>query len=304
MSNFITTYTGHHFNPMAPDPELICIEDIAHALSLICRGNGQVKSYWSVGQHCINCAREAQARGLSNRVILACLLHDAGECYMSDVPRPLKQALPEYRAREDALLEMIYQKFLGSALTEEEQRQLNEIDDATLWYDLHVLLGETLPGGPPKMTSTTPPDFAALFRGLYRKLAESPVTAEAYRSFFRVLLDSREGAVYFHCAQGKDRTGIAALLALTALGVPHGAACADYFLSNVGLKPDLERSETRDDMKWPREVREKLFFVWPQILAEYFDSLTRGWGGPMGYLRGCLGLTDADLANLRESYLE
>ena len=154
------------------------------------------------------------------------------------------------------------------------------------------------------MTSTTPPDFAALFRGLYRKLAESPVTAEAYRSFFRVLLDSREGAVYFHCAQGKDRTGIAALLALTALGVPHGAACADYFLSNVGLKPDLERSETRDDMKWPREVREKLFFVWPQILAEYFDSLTRSWGGPMGYLRGCLGLTDADLANLRENYLE
>ena len=36
MSEYITTYTGHHFKPTNPDPELIRIEDIAHALSLIC----------------------------------------------------------------------------------------------------------------------------------------------------------------------------------------------------------------------------------------------------------------------------
>ncbi len=62
---------------------------IAHALSLICRGNGHVKTFWSVGQHCINCAKEAWARGLSNRMAPACHLHDAGECYLSDIPRPL-----------------------------------------------------------------------------------------------------------------------------------------------------------------------------------------------------------------------
>ncbi len=151
MSEYITTYTGRHFRPMEPDSELICIEDIAHALSLICRGNGHVKTFWSVGQHCINCAKEAEARGYSDRVVLACLLHDAGECYMSDVPRPFKRALPEFRVREDALLEMVFQQFLGSSLTEEEQKQLDEVDDAMLWYDLHHLLGETLPGGPPKI---------------------------------------------------------------------------------------------------------------------------------------------------------
>lgn len=86
MSEYITTYTGQHFEPTNPDPELIRIEDIAHALSMICRGNGHVKTFWSVGQHCICCAREAAARGLSNRMVLACLLHDASECYMSDVP--------------------------------------------------------------------------------------------------------------------------------------------------------------------------------------------------------------------------
>ena len=56
MGDYITTYTGKHFEPSNPDPEMIRIEDIAHALSLICRGNGHVKTFWSVGQHCINCA--------------------------------------------------------------------------------------------------------------------------------------------------------------------------------------------------------------------------------------------------------
>ena len=97
MSEYITTYTGNHFKPTNPDPELIRIEDIAHALSLICRGNGHVKTFWSVGEHCICCAKEAAARGLSDRMVLACLLHDASECYMSDVPSPFKKELPEYQ---------------------------------------------------------------------------------------------------------------------------------------------------------------------------------------------------------------
>lgn len=151
MSNYITTYTGNHFEVSDPDPEKIRIEDIAHALSLICRGNGHVKTFWSVGQHCINCANEAWARGLSSRMALACLLHDASECYMSDIPRPFKKELPEYREHEEQLLEMIYEKFLGSPLTQEEQTQLNEIDDAMLWYDLEILLGEKQSGETPEL---------------------------------------------------------------------------------------------------------------------------------------------------------
>ena len=146
MGSYIKTYTGRHFEPMNPDPECILIEDIAHALSLICRGNGHVKSFWSVGQHCICCAKEARARGLSIRMVLACLLHDASECYMSDIPRPFKKDLPEYQQQEDTLLEMIYSKFLGSSLNDEEQRTLKEIDDAMLWYDLKNLLDEVQTG--------------------------------------------------------------------------------------------------------------------------------------------------------------
>ena len=151
MSEYITTYTGKHFRPLEPDPQLIKIEDIAHALSMICRGNGHVKTFWSVGEHCICCAREAAERGMSERMILACLLHDASECYMSDVPRPFKKELPEYQKWEDHLLSLIYEKFLGSDLTEKEQIQLKEIDNAMLWYDLEELLEEKQHGEAPEI---------------------------------------------------------------------------------------------------------------------------------------------------------
>ena len=145
----ITTYTGIHFYPTQPDPEGIKIEDIAHALSLICRGNGHVKSFFSVGQHCILCAKEARLRGYSERIALACLLHDASESYMSDVPRPFKKYLGEYLEFEDKLLNVIYTKFLGSVLTDDEKQAIKMIDDDLLYYDLKYLLDEEKAGEAP-----------------------------------------------------------------------------------------------------------------------------------------------------------
>ena len=122
MSEYITTYTGLHFRPTEPDSDLIRIQDIAHALSLICRGNGHVQTFWSVGEHCILCAKEAAAKGYSNRLVLAALLHDASECYMSDVPRPLKQNMKKYKEYENHLLDVIYTKFLGFTLNIDEEK--------------------------------------------------------------------------------------------------------------------------------------------------------------------------------------
>ena len=151
MVNYIRTYSGVRFVPTEPEKEKIQIEDIAHALPMLCRGNGHVKTFWSVGEHCICCAKEALARGLGARLALACLLHDASECYLSDIPRPFKESLPAYQKLEDHLLDLVYERFLGSRLTEEEQRELKRIDDDLLWYDLEVLLQEPQPRPEPEI---------------------------------------------------------------------------------------------------------------------------------------------------------
>ena len=80
--NTMTTFTGKRFDPIRITPDDICLEDIAHALSLSCRGGGHLKYFYSVAQHSLNCAAEARARGWSERLQLACLLQDASEEYL------------------------------------------------------------------------------------------------------------------------------------------------------------------------------------------------------------------------------
>ena len=86
-----------------------------------------------MGEHCILCAKEAAAKGYSNRLVLAALLHDASECYMSDVPRPLKQNMKKYKEYENHLLDVIYTKFLGFTLNIDEEKLIKEIDNADVY---------------------------------------------------------------------------------------------------------------------------------------------------------------------------
>lgn len=140
----IKTNSGIMIDPIRPRQELIVIEDIAHALSMLCRANGHFRSFYSVGQHSINCMREAQARGHSRRVQLACLLHDGSEAYLSDVTRPVKEEMPVYRKIEEPLQDMIWEKWLGSPLTQEENRQVFAIDDAILYHEFLSLMDTRL----------------------------------------------------------------------------------------------------------------------------------------------------------------
>ena len=141
MADFIRTFTKIKFYPLEPVAEDIKIEDIAHALSLMTRANGHFADFYSVGQHSTICYKEAQARGYSLRVQLACLLHDGSEAYLSDITRPVKACLPQYREIEDTLQTMIYEKF-GLDLTEREEKEVKSVDDAVLYYEFLEMMGE------------------------------------------------------------------------------------------------------------------------------------------------------------------
>ena len=173
----IKTYTGVMFEPLNPNLELIDILDIAHALSMLCRANGHFRSFYSVGQHCINCMKEAAARGYSERVQLACLLHDASEAYLSDVTRPVKQELPKYLEIEKPLQDAIWLKYLGNPLSREEYAQVFEIDDVMLYHEFLSLMDTRLWDSEPRIYSA--PRFAfmefadcrELFLHFFSKLA-------------------------------------------------------------------------------------------------------------------------------------
>ncbi len=173
----IVTYTGVRFAPLFPDESGIRLLDIAHALSLLCRANGHFKCFFSVAQHCINCAKEAAARGYSKNVQLACLLHDASEAYISDVTRPVKKNLPRYIDMEKALQECIYKAF-GIKLTLAETKQVCAVDDAMLHAEFDCLMDEKIFTGKPDIKSEvdlSEKDFGTVkrtFVEMYEKLKE------------------------------------------------------------------------------------------------------------------------------------
>ena len=102
----IRTFTGKYFNPCKPDADLICIEDIAHALSMQPRFGGHLPVFYSVAQHCIKVAEL-----VDTDLKLAALLHDASEAYLIDVPRPVKEQLSNYKKIENTLMAVISGKF-------------------------------------------------------------------------------------------------------------------------------------------------------------------------------------------------
>ncbi len=151
----ITTYSKKPLDPVTAQADEIQLVDIAHALSLMCRANGHFPYFYSVAQHCVNCAKEAAARGYSKRIQLGCLLHDASEAYLSDVTRPIKQLLPYYLEVEERLQNVIFDKWITPTLTEKERAQIFEVDDALLYHEFMEIMGE-------RVVETVPPLYASL----------------------------------------------------------------------------------------------------------------------------------------------
>ena len=150
----MNTFSGKIFYPMTITAEDICTEDIAHALSLLFRGGGHLASFYSVGQHSLNCAKEAKARGWSERLQLACLLHDASEAYISDIIRPVKVHLANYLEIEGQIMNQIWKKYGLDDLNEEERRIWKTIDDDILAFELKALMnGEQSRALPPLSSS-------------------------------------------------------------------------------------------------------------------------------------------------------
>lgn len=90
LNPWIETRSGRRVDLLKPTPEMIDIDDIAHALSNICRFNGHTRRSYSVAEHSVFVAMH-----VPQQLTLAGLLHDAAEAYIGDITRPLKLLIRE-----------------------------------------------------------------------------------------------------------------------------------------------------------------------------------------------------------------
>lgn len=136
-NNWILTHSGLKFRPMNPDPKEINIEDIAHALSNLCRFGGHCSCFYSVAEHSVLVSQNIFST--CSGYTLTGLLHDASEAYLVDVPKPIKRCLIGYYEIEDKLQNMIYQKFKASTSPLSE-RLVKYADQLMFLNEIEVLM--------------------------------------------------------------------------------------------------------------------------------------------------------------------
>lgn len=106
MKQKIQTFTGKVFDFVNPTEDMIDIQDIAHALSNICRFTGHTTEFYSVARHSV-----LASRMVPQELSLQALLHDATEAYMGDLNKPLKCLCPDFIEIEDRIWVVIATKF-------------------------------------------------------------------------------------------------------------------------------------------------------------------------------------------------
>lgn len=143
--------------------------------------------------------------------------------------------------------------------------------------------------------SLTEANTEALMEDTYRSFVDT--FAPRFAQFFELLL-ANDTPLVFHCTAGKDRTGWAATLLLTALGVDEAQIMDDYLLTNQLFKrPQLPFTQMSP------AVQDALWRVQPSYLMASVDMVRGQHGSVDRYLTEALGIDQAARKRLAELYL-
>jgi len=138
---------------------------------------------------------------------------------------------------------------------------------------------------------------------LYTAMIENEFTQVQYAGFLQNIIATLEGAVYWHCSQGKDRTGFGAAFLLAALGADRQAIMYDYCLSSDYYAEELSRYLPLVSTEEERSVLRTFISVNPAAFEAALDLIDRTYGSMDEFIKGPLCLDSADLDILRERYL-
>jgi hypothetical protein len=144
--NWMQTFSGRKVDLEYPKPEDISIEDIAHALSRICRYGGHCKDFYSVAEHSLLVEKVIDANFPDCKPMsMAALLHDAAEAYLGDIITPLKKTLTQTTYIEGRWLDTIAEKFKLSVKLNPLPRSVKSADKFILAIEVKTLFSSTLP---------------------------------------------------------------------------------------------------------------------------------------------------------------
>ncbi len=145
-------------------------------------------------------------------------------------------------------------------------------------------------------------------RTMYIGMVDSEYTQLQYAVFFQKILNTPEGAILWHCSQGKDRTGLGAAFILFALGASKETVLADYRITNEAFAPEIRRATEYILAKGGGEaeltVVNSLVGANEAYFVDALNLIDRNYGSMEEYLENILLLSPADRKVLQDRYLE
>ena len=127
-----------------------------------------------------------------------------------------------------------------------------------------------------------------------------------YKPMFAQLLElPEEKAMMFHCTAGKDRTGLAAALVLSALGVDENTILADYQATNYYWKSTQEKmTKMMVQSGMPEEKAKAMLAANRSYMETFLSTIKKQYGSMDAFLAQELGLDSANRLKLKKRYLE
>jgi protein-tyrosine phosphatase len=162
--------------------------------------------------------------------------------------------------------------------------------------------------------ATTSEEAISAFADVYVQFTQA--LAPQYTDLFARLV-RRQTPLAFNCSAGKDRTGMAAALILSVLGVPRQTVIEDYALTQVYVpassllkqmassagSPGLSPEQAKAMAQIPHEVLMVMMGSDPAIMRQALESIDQKYGGPIELAKSSYGLSDAKISSLRAVYL-
>lgn len=140
----------------------------------------------------------------------------------------------------------------------------------------------------------------------YRDLLFRADSQEGLKKFLR-LVEEEEGCILWHCASGKDRTGICAMLVESLLGVDEKSILDDYMMSKrIWRARYFVNRAVIAVGPIPMSLKRALFGFMRlkrKYLLTVIEDMKQTYGSVIGYCKDALGVTDESIRRLREKYL-
>lgn len=145
----------------------------------------------------------------------------------------------------------------------------------------------------------------ALAKGMYNSMVTAEFTQVQYAGFLQNVLNApSDGAVYWHCSQGKDRTGLGAAFIMGALGASRELILTDFAISNEFYADMVAEACSKVNSEAEREVMRTFIGVNVKYFTAALDLIDQQWGSLHNYLVDALMFSENDMAALRAKYLE